>query len=124
LDDSDGTPDVRDPALDPDADDVTLEQLTLTPDTPPELAAALAKHQFIVALVSVILGTIVIIFGAVMCILGFAGTVSWKITGLGLSSNVQTGTLGIIIALIGLLIIYFNRYNVAVVSAPLKRKKK
>ena len=62
-----------------------------------------------VALAGLIVGLIIVLAGVVVILLGVSGQVSWTLTGAWGSSRLQTGAVGVVIVVIGLLVIFFTR---------------
>jgi hypothetical protein len=64
------------------------------------------------ALAGLLLGTICIVFGLILLILGIAGNTSWTVKTLGIESTISDAPPGIILTLVGLFVIGFTKYDI------------
>jgi hypothetical protein len=80
----------------------------------PELQNTLIKHQYMVSLVSLVLGFILIVPGVAITTLGATGNIQWLFKAGGFESNLTNASPGIVLCVVGFLIIFCNRYSVTI----------
>jgi hypothetical protein len=95
-----------------------VEEITLPATSSDAVVLAAIAASIKVAISGMVIGAAVIIGGIVLILLGVAGSVSWQITGGGINAKLQTGVVGVVITVIGLLIIFFTRQKVDATAAP------
>jgi hypothetical protein len=83
----------------------------------PKAVENLVESQRRYSIAGLVLGSIIIVGGAVLMVLGFTETVDITFESGGSKGHVATGSLGTVLALIGLAIVYFTRFKVKV-KAP------
>lgn len=91
-----------------------IEELTFDLNTPDDVAKKALHYNSIYALAGLGAGIIVAIFGFALILLGFSGTVTWKLSDSGFSSDIQTGSVGVVFAIIGMFIIWLTRNKVTI----------
>jgi hypothetical protein len=91
-----------------------LEEVTLPKDTPPEIAKKAINADKTATSGGRVIGAILCLAGVVLVILGYSGNVTWKIVGGGISSSVQTGSLGIIILIAGVIVLWMYRSKITI----------
>lgn len=89
-----------------------VEHVTINPALPENAMNAIIEGEQRAARNGLVVGAIVVLLGVVLLILGVAGSVDITVTHGGSSGHLVTGAVGIVIALIGLAIIYATRYRV------------
>lgn len=94
-----------------------VEEIRLPPETPPEIVAAALRASTQVALAGLIIGFVIVIAGVVLLLLGVSKAVSWRVSGSWGSSELQTGATGVVVAIIGLGVIFISRINIRVAKA-------
>lgn len=93
------------------------EEVVIDPAVPPDVIAATIEAATHLARLGLILGVGVILAGVVVLVLGVSDAVTWKVEGLGGSSELQTGATGVVVAVIGLGVVFITRLNVRVQKA-------
>jgi hypothetical protein len=89
--------------------DQQVEQIDLPANTPPAVLETAIIWTAVIAIIGLVIGGVIILCGVALIILGVSGTVTWEITGGGISTKLQTGVVGVVIAVIGLLVVFFSR---------------
>jgi len=72
--------------------------------------------EYVYGLLGLLFGFVAILLGVILTIRGVAGEVSWTTSFLGLSSEINDAGPGVVLALIGLFIIYITRPGVRLKS--------
>lgn len=88
-----------------DDESVNLENL---PPHSPVIQQAL-RYQFIISVVGYIIGGIAVLAGILIFALGMSESVEWEFEGLGVTSQVQTSAVGLLISVIGAAVIWASR---------------
>jgi len=99
-----------------------VEETHLPPGTSEGTIRHAINWEHITYLIVVVLGVLIIVLGVVLILLGFSGSVTWNITSSGINSKLQTGSLGIVIAVIGFLIAWKAPKPKVVVGSEPKTK--
>jgi len=102
------------------ADDRTqpsVEEIRLPIDAPPAVITNAIQAAMRIAMTGLVIGLVIVLAGVVVLVLGVTDAVTWKVSGLGGSSELQTGATGVVIAIIGLGVIFITRMNVRVETA-------
>jgi hypothetical protein len=100
------------PPPEPIGEDLELEELEL--DTPLDAATAsdAIRREYRYATLGLIVGTIVVLAGVVLIVLGFTGAVDITFQSGKNSGKVTTGSLGIVVVLVGAAILVLTRPRV------------
>jgi hypothetical protein len=88
------------------------EEVVLDPDWPDDVKREVIKRQGLISMIGLIVGSVIAIAGVVLVVFGFSGDVEIAVEIGGVKSNVVTGSLGIVVLIAGLAIIYITRYSV------------
>jgi hypothetical protein len=102
---------------DAEGDGAQVEEVIIDAEVDPTIIARAIETARQIALVGLGVGLICIISGVVLLVLGVSGAVTWTVSGLGASSELQTSATGVVIAVVGLAVIYITRLNVRVEHA-------
>ena len=105
------SPDVADEA------EPSIEEVTLPADAPKELVDIVVKTEREASRVKLAIGILLCVAGLVLIILGYSGSVSWTITGADISSNLQTGSLGIVVLVAGVIVVWLSKIKINVTGA-------
>ena len=79
-----------------------------------ETTKLLVEKEYESARKGLIAGLIVILFGVLLCIIGVAGGTSWTTSILGFESSISDATPGVVIAIVGLVIVFITRPKVEI----------
>jgi hypothetical protein len=88
--------------------------ISVSPDLDPEVIKDALRSERVYAFIGMLVGALVIAAGIVMIFLNIAGQVDVTVNVGGHDSKLNTATVGIPMAVIGALIIFFTRLNVKV----------
>jgi hypothetical protein len=83
---------------------------------PPKVIEEAVKMEGRYALLGLLLGAIVVIAGLVFIVLGFTASVDITVEGGGTKGHIVTGSLGLVLALAGIALVYYTRYRVKIVT--------
>lgn len=97
-----------------EAPDLAAEEITLNAGTPEHVAEIALKGERLKTVLGLILGFFVIVLGAALAVLGYKGTVDFGLEVGGIKAHVVTGSLGIGLAVIGAVVIWWTRYKVTI----------
>jgi hypothetical protein len=70
------------------------------------------KHQYNISLIALFLGTIIFIGGLILFFHSLNGRTKWVVSFLGIHSELSDAPPGIVLCIIGLFVIYINRYSI------------
>jgi hypothetical protein len=101
------------PSSPPEAE-FTVEEITITGDVDPEVVKIAIGVEKEGSRRGQTVGSIISLCGVVLIILGYSGNVTWKIAGEGISSSVQTGSLGIVVLIAGVIIFWISRPKIKI----------
>jgi hypothetical protein len=109
-------------------DNAAVEEVALPVEVPTDASAqvwiAAIKSAEKIALRGMLFGFLVIAAGIVLILLGASGSVTLEFSSGDINSKLQTGVVGVVIALIGLGVIYFSRQKISsAASTPPKKGK-
>lgn len=94
------------------------EEIILPPGTPADVTIEALRVSKQVALAGLVIGFVIVLAGVVVLLLGVSSAVSWKVSGSWGSSELQTGATGVVVAIIGLGVVFISRLNIGVAKAP------
>ncbi|WJK41304.1 hypothetical protein O7608_02360 [Solwaraspora sp. WMMA2056] len=92
-----------------DGDDESVEEAAVDPGVPETVMLEAINTERIRSIVGLIIGGGVMVGGIVVLILGLSAAVDWTIEGFGISSQIQTSGVGLVVSIIGLLAIALTR---------------
>jgi TRAP-type C4-dicarboxylate transport system permease small subunit len=70
------------------------------------------KLKFVYSLVGLLLGLACILVGAWLCLRGITGHSTWAVSTLGLSSNLNDASPGVVVFVIGMFVVLITRFQV------------
>ena len=76
-----------------------------------ELAERILKAEEKKTTIGLIIGLICIVAGIILILLGVDGSIDWTLKGMGLESNLAKASPGVVLAVIGLIIIWVTRFS-------------
>jgi hypothetical protein len=91
-----------------------VESVDIPSDLSPDLQKTIFKDERDNARRGLIIGSLAILAGVILIILGATATVDLTFSGGDSEGHLITGSVGLVIALIGLAVIFFTRYRVKV----------
>ena len=106
------------------ARDSGVEELELDAGLPPEIIATGIKAQRTYSVLGLVLGAIIVLGGVILIALGFTGSIDIGFHLGETSGHVVTGSLGIVLALIGGLAIWATRFKVTVTRSSKNRRRR
>jgi hypothetical protein len=89
-----------------------VEEIRLPPDAPPQTVDRAIRSTQLIALIGLLVGSIIILAGIVLLLLGLTSNVELTVAGEGVSAKVQTASVGVVVALIGLAVVWLTRQRV------------
>jgi hypothetical protein len=78
-----------------------IRSLLLFVKIPKDMSSGLAGLIIILEYLGRITGLLLCVAGVVLIVLGYTGSVNWKLTDAGISDSIQTGSLGIVVLVAG-----------------------
>src|SRR5437773_188830 len=87
-----------------------IEEVELDPSVPSDVQKAALEAQSRYSQMGLVLGVIVVVGGVVLTALGYSGSVSIAFEDGTRKAKLVTGSLGVVIALIGLAVVWFTRF--------------
>jgi hypothetical protein len=99
------------------AEQPQVEEVTLPPGVSNEVWMEAIRASKTIAVIGMCVGCVVILAGIVLILLGVSGAVTLEISTGNIDSKLQTGVVGVVIALIGLGVIYFSRQKLSTAAS-------
>jgi hypothetical protein len=94
--------------------DSYIEEVILPPNTPPEIAGPIIEAEKSSSRRGQIIGLMLCIAGIILAVLGFNSNVTWKLVGGGISNSVQTGSIGVVVLIAGVIVILYYRLKITI----------
>jgi hypothetical protein len=98
----------------PETDEFPVEEIELDPDLPPEILEQGIEVQRLYSILGLVFGVIIVLAGVVLMVLGFSGSVDIAFQSGTTKAHVVTGSLGIVVALIGAILVWVTRFKVRI----------
>lgn len=98
--------------------DLEIAEIEIDPSgpVPSKIIEDAVKMEGRYALLGLFLGAIVIVAGLVFIVLGFTASIDITVEGGGTKGHIVTGSLGLVLALAGIALVYYTRYRVKIVT--------
>jgi hypothetical protein len=91
-----------------------IRSLLLMAKIPKDMPRGLIGLIIILEYLGRIVGLLLCVAGVVLIVLGYSGSVDWKLADAGFSDSIQTGSLGIVVLVAGVLLVIFCRPKLVV----------
>lgn len=98
-------------------DSFEIEQIDIDPKVDPEIQEKALRGELIYAILGLIAGMICVLGGIALIVLGFTGSVEIAFQSGEIEAKLATGSLGIVVVLLGGLILRFTRYRVRIAKS-------
>ncbi len=98
--------------------------VNVDPTAPSEIQQQATAGERFYALAGMAVSALLAVAGVVLVILGFSGSVDFGFTVGGASAHVVTGSIGIVVVIVGAGIIWATRYTVTVTTQASGREPK
>lgn len=99
-------------------------EIEASDNIPPAVIEEAVKMEGRYALLGLLLGAIMIVAGLVFIVLGFSASIDITVEGGGTKGHIVTGSLGLVLAIVGSAVVYYTRYRVKIVipkAGPAKK---
>jgi len=93
---------------------VDVEEVKLDPSLPPNVINEAIHEQGRISTIGLVAGALFVLAGIVLMVLGFTGSVDINVRIGDMSGHLVTGSLGVLVALIGVVFIVVTNYSVDV----------